>query len=120
MEIRSGVPSNRLAIGSICCFDTFIAYLVGSKTSPLRVHFTTGESPVIGGPLRCGDVLAPGEPISGINLHTPKWAAILIRVAQDKGWTPELPAHPLIIEDGLGWITTTEIPAVGHESLPRQ
>ncbi|MDR3159711.1 MAG: hypothetical protein LBU11_12080 [Zoogloeaceae bacterium] len=107
-----GYRATGLSSDPYACFDTFTAYLVGSKTSPLRVHFTTGESPVIGGQLRCGDVLAPGEPISGINLHTPKWATILIRLAQDRGWTPELPAHPLIVEDGLGWVTEAEIPAV--------
>jgi len=86
------------------CYDTFTAFLAGSKTSLLRVHFTTWECPIVGGPLRNGEPLVFGEPASGINLHTPRWAAILIRMAKKKGWTPELPSHPLVVEDGLSWL----------------
>jgi hypothetical protein len=86
------------------CHDTFTAWLAQSRTSPLRVHFTAPESPAGGGPLRHGGPLASGGPSSGINLHTPKWAATLIQLARKKGWTPELPAHALLVEDGLPWL----------------
>ena len=85
------------------CFDTFIAYLAGYRNSPLRMHFMTWEDPVIGGPLRCGGPLAPGGPNSGINLHTPKWAALLIRRAREKGWTPALSSRLWVVVNDLDW-----------------
>ena len=86
------------------CFDIFTAFLAGRKHSPLRVHFITWECAIVGGPLRYGGPLVLGDENSGINLHTPKWAAVLIRLARDKGWTPAQSLQPLQIEDGMSWL----------------
>jgi hypothetical protein len=36
-----------------------------------------------------------------VNLHTPKWAAILIRAALQSGWQATAHARPLTISDGV-------------------
>ncbi|HUY79741.1 MAG TPA: hypothetical protein VMV29_23415 [Ktedonobacterales bacterium] len=90
------------------CQDTFTAYLDGDKGSPLRIHFVTWEDAIVGGPLRSGAEIALGQPeTAGANLHTPHWAARLIRLALERGWRPSDVANaptrraPFIIADGV-------------------
>jgi hypothetical protein len=86
------------------CRDIFTAYRKGQKRSPLRIVFSTWESPVIGGPLRVGaplDLGAQGEPDAhGANLHTPGFASRLIARARRLGWEPAS-RMPFVVSDGL-------------------
>ncbi len=82
--------------------DTFTAYLATQRASPLIVRFRTWEDPIIGGPLRVGAPINLNNPeSSGINLHTPLFAAAIIRHMRQRGWQPEQTTTPFIIEDGL-------------------
>jgi hypothetical protein len=81
------------------CSDQFIAYAEGHKNSPVRIRFITWECPVSGGPLRCSAPLLLDDPDSlRANLHTPRWAAILIRLALKQGWQAQ--SAPLTLENG--------------------
>jgi hypothetical protein len=84
------------------CHDLFTAYLTDAKASPLQAHFITWEDPVIGGPLHTGIPLdAKDSKSSGMNLHTPQWAARIIRRSLKLGWQPEQSKHPFVIEHGV-------------------
>jgi hypothetical protein len=81
------------------CNDRFIAYAEGYKNNPVRIHFITWECGPSGGPLRGGGPLLPDDPDSlRANLHTPRWAAILIRLALEQGWQAQ--SAPLTLENG--------------------
>jgi hypothetical protein len=87
------------------CRDRFIAYLQFTRKSPLQIHFCTWEDAVIGGPLRVGASLnLDNSGPSGINLHTPGWAAWLIRHALNAGWMPEQDHQPFVIERGMEFL----------------
>lgn len=76
--------------------DTFRAYTVSHSSSPLHIYFNASSG-------RPGSVFAPDPPeAAGINLYTPAWAATLIRYALTRGWQPDNPGPPFIIEDGAG------------------
>lgn len=82
------------------CRDSFVAYAADSRRHPLRINFITWEDAVIGGPLRVGAPLLPERPeLGGMNLHTPGWAARLIKAGLRRGWDPA--AASLEIVDGL-------------------
>jgi hypothetical protein len=97
---RTGEPLN-----SYQCHDSFVAYLEEGKTSPLQVHFITWEDAIIGGPLRTGAPVVPGNSNSAqLNLHTPKIAAEMIRGAIKRGWRPATDAKPFVIADGMTFL----------------
>jgi hypothetical protein len=84
------------------CYDIFSAYLEGHHRSPLRIRFDTWECPMLGGPLRARAPVLLGRPeTGGVNLHTPKWAAALIREGRRRGWEPEVAPGPFLVEDGV-------------------
>ena len=112
-------PDTGGAVGYIC-HDRFTAFLAGSPSSPLRVQFITRESPVVGGPLHYGGALVPGGTPSGIHLHTPRWAAIILRLAMEQGWQPALPKQPLVIENGLQWLAAAGLVPDGDRGRPGQ
>ncbi len=90
------------------CYDIFTAYLRTTKACPLQIHFRTWEDPISGGPLRNGtpvDLAKAADGQSGSNLHTPGWAAKLIRQARRQGWQPERGGKPYLIEQGLAFLT---------------
>jgi|GEM_PF-2704814 len=81
------------------CSDRFKAYAEGYKNSPVCIRFITWECAVSGGPLRCSAPLLLDDPDSlRANLHTPRWAAILIRLALEQGWQAQ--SAPLTLENG--------------------
>lgn len=93
------------------CHDIFIAYLLQAKSGSLQIHFLTWEDPVAGGPLRTGLPLDLAEIRSrsqGVNLHTPKEAARIIRLALQTGWKPEQRKALFIIERGVEWLMQGE------------
>lgn len=94
------------------CQDQFTAYKRDHRTSPLRVHFTTWECAISGGPLRIGAPIAPGDPAA--NLHTPAWAARLIEAALAAGWDPMGCRRPFTIEDGVPFLRER---APNHEQI---
>jgi hypothetical protein len=84
------------------CHDIFVAYTISDKNYPLKIHFITWESPVSGGPLRTGAPTNLDDPkTGGINLHQPKFAALLIKQGLLRGWNP-IQKRALVIEDGIG------------------
>jgi hypothetical protein len=89
------------------CRDRFVTYAESNRSSPLSIVFITWENAISGGPLRTGapiivDELDPG----GINLHTPKWAAILIREGLKRGWQANAISTPYTIENGVEMLLT--------------
>jgi len=81
------------------CNDQFVAYAEGYKRNLVRIRFITWECPISGGPLRDGGPLLLDDPESlRANLHTPRWAASLIRLALRQGWQAQ--RAPLTLENG--------------------
>ncbi|MGL5061257.1 MAG: hypothetical protein ACRC62_14890 [Microcoleus sp.] len=84
------------------CYDVFKAYAESNYTSPLRIIFITWECAICGGPLRVGaPVIIDNPNTSGVNLHTPKWAAGLIREGLKRGWQANAHSVPFTIENGV-------------------
>ncbi|MGH2509430.1 MAG: hypothetical protein ACRDHZ_18790 [Ktedonobacteraceae bacterium] len=87
------------------CHDRFIAYLQCMPKIQLQVHFRTWEDATIGGPLHVGASLnVDGSGMSEINLHTPGWAAWLIRQALAAGWQPVQSQLPFVIAQGVDFL----------------
>ena len=81
------------------CNDQFVAFAEGYRRYLVHIRFTTRECPISGGPLRHGGPLLLDDLESlQANLHTPKWAAILIRLALSQGWRPQ--SSPMTLENG--------------------
>jgi hypothetical protein len=81
--------------------DVFIAYAGDNHTSPLRIEFHTWEHAIWGRPLRTGFRVIPNDPDSGgINLHQPKWAALLIREGLKQGWQANACSSALKLKNG--------------------
>lgn len=104
--VATGDPTNPWQ-----CHDHFTAYLLEAKNSPLHISFRTWEDPIVGGPLRTGLPLDLADlqsgyqsDVPGINLHTPKHAAWLIRQALQTGWQPERSTKPFVVEQGVEWL----------------
>ena len=107
-KFTPGYQSTGDSINPWQCQDRFTAYLVHVKASPLQISFLTWEDPIVGGPLRTSMPLDLDEMYSGpcgINLHTPKYAALIIQKALEAGWKPEQGGEPFIIEQGVEWLT---------------
>lgn len=84
------------------CYDLFEAYAESNHTSPLRIIFITWENAICGGPLRMGaPVIIDNPNTSGVNLHQPKWAMMLIREALKRGWQANAHSVPFTIENGV-------------------
>ncbi len=80
------------------CRDIFTAYAESNYTSPLRIIFITWEDAIVGGPLRYGGNMILEDPNTGeINLHMPRWAAILIRIGLKQGWQATVRSTPFEI-----------------------
>lgn len=86
--------------------DVFTAYAEGNHANPLRMEFNTWEDLYRGAPLHSGLLpLEPNDPEPcGINLHTPKWAVLLIREGLKHGWQPNAKSAPFVLTDGVGII----------------
>jgi len=90
------------------CSDQFLAYVEGHKNNPVRIRFITREYPIAGGPLRCdGPLLLDDSESLRANLHTPKWAAVLIRLALKQGWQAQ--SAPLTLENGTALLLANEL-----------
>ncbi|MEW6127301.1 MAG: hypothetical protein AB1757_09695 [Acidobacteriota bacterium] len=93
---KTGEAANRYR-----CHDIFTAYIHEYRHSPLQAHFITWEDPVIGGPLHMGAPINLYDSTSPrINLHEPKNAAKMIRLALQLGWQPANGKKPFVIENG--------------------
>jgi len=90
------------------CFasvGTLRAWAVGRKVGGLQVHFRmayAGGIPQVPG--------APSDALS-VNLHTPRWAAALIRYALRAGWEPGASSAPFVITDGAAVLAALLEPA---------
>jgi hypothetical protein len=93
-----------------CCYDRFRAYASEHRTSPLEIIFITSEDPIYGGALRSGAAIVPSlADLGGVNLHTPQWAAILIRMGLEQGWQPHARSMPLTVDDGIQLLATLSV-----------
>lgn len=87
------------------CQDCFTAFLLSAKKSLFQIYFRTWEDALIGGPLRVGAPLQlDASEAVRVNLHTPGWAAWLIRQARNAGWSPEQSQQPFVIEQGVNFL----------------
>jgi len=91
------VPGPRL---SYLYSDQFVAFAEGYRRSRVRIRFITWGSFYGGSGLRHGtpQLLGDDSVSLEVNLHTPRWAAILIRLALKQGWRPQSTA--LTLENG--------------------
>jgi hypothetical protein len=88
------------------CRDIFTAYAEANYASPLRIIFVTWECAIIGGPLRTGAPVLLNQPDTDrVNLHSPKWAAALIRAGLKRGWQADIHSGPFLINDGTDLLT---------------
>jgi hypothetical protein len=82
--------------------ERFTAYLAGYRNSRVDVFFKTWAGGRLPAPLCCGSPVDLDDPkTGGVNLHTPQWAAALIRAAHRKGWKPDTARQPFVIENGV-------------------
>ncbi len=82
--------------------DCLTVYLATQHTAPLVVAFVTWDGWITGGPLNTGGPLDPADPSSpAVNLHHPRWAALVIAHALAHGWAPQEQRQPFVIADGV-------------------
>jgi hypothetical protein len=92
-------------------YDFFDAYARSERSSGLRIVFLVWDD--TNSSIR--PCFLDGTGMSEVNLHTPKWAAILIRAALQSGWQATSHARPLTIADGveflleLGYLSSAQV-----------
>jgi hypothetical protein len=79
-------------------YDLFDAYARSERSSRLRIVFLIWDD---GNSATYPCIFLDGTGKNTVNLHTPKWAEILIRSAIQSGWQPTAHARPLTIADGV-------------------
>jgi hypothetical protein len=79
-------------------YELFDAYARSERSSRLRIVFLVWDDSKLS-TRPC--IFLDGTGKNEVNLHAPKWAAILIRSALQSGWQPTAHARPLTIADGV-------------------
>jgi hypothetical protein len=79
-------------------YDLFDAYARSERSSRLQIVLLVWDD---GNSSTRPCIFLDGTGKNEVNIHTPKWAAILIRLALQSGWQPTAHARPLTIADGV-------------------
>jgi hypothetical protein len=77
-------------------YDCFLAYQGRNYNCPLQIIFCNWEDLIIN-----EELLQLSIPDHWINLHRPKWAAVLIKEGLKRGWQSEHPYKKLSIDNGI-------------------
>jgi hypothetical protein len=79
-------------------YDFFDAYADSERSSRLHIIFLVWDD---ASSFAHPCIFLDGTGKNEVNIHTPKWAAILIRSAIQTGWQATAHARPLTIADGV-------------------